>query len=141
MFKMNLIISPFIWLSFIIGLHWGIMGVAVCYAIVNCCWSLIAHSVANRLIDLSLSEFLSVFRKPVIYTFIMVATVTIARLFMSYLLKDNSVIILFSLFSCGILTYLIILLKSTDDDVLSMRRFISEKGAGYMKPVFNLGRQ
>ncbi len=141
MFKMTLIISPFVWLSFIIGVQWGIMGVAVCYAIVNCCWCLIAHSVANRLIDLRLGEFLNVFRRPLLYTFIMVVTVRIVKSFMITLLKVNPVIILFGLVSCGVLTYLIILLKSTDDDVLTMRQFITQKGMGYIRPVLNLGKQ
>ncbi len=141
MFKMSLIVSPFIWLSFVIGVKWGIIGVAICYAIVTGCWCLIVHSVANRLISLKMGEFLSVFSKPVIYTFIMVAIVTTIRTFLTYLVKPNSIVVLLSLVSCGILTYLIILLRSADEDVSGIRRLITEKWSGFIRPLPNGGRQ
>jgi PST family polysaccharide transporter len=141
MFKMNLIISPFVWFSFIIGVRWGIIGVAICYAIVTCCWTLINHSVANRLISLNLNEFLGVFKRPLIYTVIMAATVTICKSFMGYLLKVDLVTTLLSLVSCGILAYLIILMRSADDDVVMIRRFVIQKGMGYIMPVLKFGKQ
>ena len=141
MFKTTLIISPFIWLSFIIGVRWGIIGVAIGYAIVTCVWSLIVHSIANRLIGLDRGDFLAVFKKPLIYTLIMVAIVSTVKSFMTHWLKGNLIIVLFGLVSCGIFAYLIILVRSMDEDILSIKRFLFKKWVGPMKPVLDLKRE
>jgi PST family polysaccharide transporter len=139
MFKMTLIISPFFWLSFLIGVHWGIVGVAVCYAAVSCCWCFIIQAVANRVISLSFTDFLKVFSKPFFYTLIMATTISATKSLIAYFVRLNLVILLVSLVSCGVVTYLVLLLRSKDHDILSLKRFMTEKGPRYIKPLLSFG--
>jgi len=53
-------------LAIIIGLKWGITGVAVCYTIIYTLWSIFAQNLTNRLIGLKNLEFIRSFSKAVI---------------------------------------------------------------------------
>jgi PST family polysaccharide transporter len=57
-FKMTLVVSPFVWMAFYIGSYWGVVGVAWAYAIISGAWWIISHGIANKLINLSMNEFL-----------------------------------------------------------------------------------
>jgi PST family polysaccharide transporter len=52
-------------LAIIIGLKWGITGVAVCYTIIYTLWSIFAQDLTNRLIGLKNIEFIGSFSKAV----------------------------------------------------------------------------
>jgi PST family polysaccharide transporter len=58
MLKWNLFIVPIVCLAIIVGLRWDVEGVALCYTAVGLVFWYLSHSVANRLIHLSMSKFL-----------------------------------------------------------------------------------
>ena len=52
-------------LAIIVGLKWGITGVAVCYTIIYTLWSIFAQNLTNRLIGLKNLEFIRSLSKAV----------------------------------------------------------------------------
>lgn len=63
-FIMGVIISAIVALAFIIGIQWGIMGVAWSYAVVNLLLSYPCLAIPGRLIDLTFSDMLTNLSPP-----------------------------------------------------------------------------
>ena len=57
--KWIMVTTPLTGIAIIIGLNWGINGVAVAYSSAELLFWLFSHAIANRLIDLKMKDFLS----------------------------------------------------------------------------------
>ena len=73
MFRWQIFASVCYVLSFIVGLHWGILGVATCYAIVWTVLMLPALAIPFRLVGLSLKTFFAALWPSLSYGLVMAA--------------------------------------------------------------------
>ncbi len=123
MFYITLAATPFLIGSFVIGLQWGIEGVAAAYALVSLSIFYISLHLAFRLIKLRMMEFHQSIIRPFAAAVIMYALVA----FLSELLVFgyNPAVRLMLLVSIGVLSYggisLIINRKQLSDIVLLIR--------------------
>lgn len=83
MLKWVLAAAPFSTAAFLLGVQWGVEGVAFGYALFTATAWVIAHAIANRLIGLPAKHFWSALLPSVKASLIMVVTVMLARFVMS----------------------------------------------------------
>ncbi len=128
MFKITIFTSPFLWLAFIIGIRWGIVGVAVSYAIFYTLVWLISQSVANRLINLDIKTFLKNIKYPILYTLLMMLAVFFTKICIKHSIHTHQeVITLVSSIATGVFIYVLVILKSNDKDIANARYFLIKR--------------
>jgi PST family polysaccharide transporter len=91
--------------AFIIGLQWGIMGVAMAYVIVTMLLMYPSYAIPYRLIGLPVHEFVWALRRPLLNSLLMTVVVLSAHLMFADLLTNA--LLLAVLVSLGGLTYLL----------------------------------
>lgn len=87
--KYTLIFTPILMASFFAGIHWGIVGVAACYALTDCSLWIWSHMVANRLIGLRLSDVFSRLIPATAGALGMLAVLVLARLLLVQVAKAS----------------------------------------------------
>jgi PST family polysaccharide transporter len=98
MFRWGIVSGTLIVVSFIVGLQWGITGVAGAYAITTFCLTYFNYAIPFRLIDLKFSQLLQALRKPFLYSSIMFMSIVLFRILLPEWLMNKWVLV----FSTGI---------------------------------------
>jgi O-antigen/teichoic acid export membrane protein len=122
-FKMACIASPFIWLSFIIGIKWGITGVALCYAIVSGVYWLFSHAVANYIIQLRMWNFLQALLPGLFYSLIMGLIIFLVQR-ISEVENLSLILRLILLTFTGLAVYSFFIAFSRDRDIIVIKKKI-----------------
>jgi len=106
MFKWSLFSSTVTLIGFVIGLNWGIIGVATSYLVTNLLMILPVFIIPFKLINLSIIKFFRSFE----LTILSVIGMLVVLFFASYIIADNynNIITLLILISLGIVSYLVI---------------------------------
>ncbi len=124
MFRWSLFASTLTLLGFIIGLNWGITGVAISYLITNAVMILPVFMIPFKLINLSIVKFLSSFK----LTILSVAGMILVLLCALYLIEDkfNDIITLTILIILGIASYIVISFWINKEKFLEIKSMISK---------------
>ncbi len=106
MFKWSLFSSTVTLIGFVIGLNWGIIGVATSYLVTNLLMILPVFIIPFKLINLPIIKFFRSFE----LTFLSVIGMLVVLFFASYLIADNynNIITLLILISLGVVSYIVI---------------------------------
>jgi len=99
---------PLICLAIIIGLNWGINGVAVSYTSISLLLWLLSHAVANRLIDLKMKDFLASLFPIALVSFIMLAIISGFSYFQKPVLNLSHLNLMLSSIILGITIYILL---------------------------------
>lgn len=102
-FKVGVVLTVFIILSFAVGLNWGVAGVASCYAIVTFLLIYPALSIPYKLIGLRLRDLWSVLLWPLISSMVMFSVILVLR---SVMPAIDYLSILLTLIPTGLIAYL-----------------------------------
>jgi len=110
-FKWNLFALCFIATAFFVGVKWGIVGVAVAYALVSIILSPIIQSITNRLIGLKWKDFLKQFINPTMGSMLIIVAVFSLKVFIFniFVLSQFAVLISSVLLGVGVYTSFIYL--------------------------------
>ncbi len=124
MFKWSLFSSTVTLLGFIIGLNWGIIGVATSYLVTNLLLILPVFIIPFKLVDLPIVKFLRSFELTVLSVIGMLVVLFTA----SHLLADNynNIITLFILIILGIVSYIVISYIINKKKLKEMKSVISK---------------
>jgi PST family polysaccharide transporter len=107
MFRWGFLTGLLTALSFIIGLNWGIIGIAVSYLIINIAWLYPAYYIPFRLINLEVKKYFKKFIKPLMLSSIVFLFILITRNFLSINLKVELLILTVTgVIVYGIINYL-----------------------------------
>jgi len=79
MFKLNMASTPFFIIGFLLGLPWGIAGVATSCTVVSIATYLVSIFIAFRIVDMPVSDFFRVLTRTFFVSAGMAAIVTIAK--------------------------------------------------------------
>ena len=107
MFRWGTSFGIFIILAILVGLQWGITGVATAYAIANVALVYPLNAIPFKLIDLHINEAIEVLWKPLIASSIMSIVLITLKAFLSSKGITNSWLLLNTVF-IGLITYLMI---------------------------------
>lgn len=120
MLKWTCINSPLIALSFWVGLRWGILGVAMAYAVMNVLlWSII-HGIANRLIELKNWRFWQALFPAMRASFFMAAGIYLIKQYQDWP-HDPTPFNLLWLILAGVLIYGLIMFGEPDVEIKHWR--------------------
>jgi len=124
MFKWSLFSSTVTLLGFIIGLNWGIIGVATSYLVTNLLLILPVFIIPFKLVDLPIVKFLRSFELTVLSVIGMLVVLFTA----SHLLADNynNIITLLILIILGIVSYIVISYIINKKKLKEMKSVISK---------------
>jgi len=124
MFRWSLFASTFTLIGFIIGLKWGITGVAISYLATNVLMILPVFMIPFKLINLSIVKFLRSFER----TILSVAGMIVVLWSASYLIEDNfdNIITLSILIILGIGSYLLISFSINKDKLIEIKSMVSK---------------
>jgi PST family polysaccharide transporter len=81
MFRWGLFSGSYLMLAFVIGLNWGIVGVAIAYALATFSLTYLNHSIPFRLIGLSFTQLIRAVEKPFFNSLVMLACLFLFNLF------------------------------------------------------------
>ncbi len=106
MFKWSLFSSTVTLIGFVIGLNWGIIGVATSYLVTNLLMILPVFIIPFKLINLPIIKFFRSFE----LTILSVIGMLVVLFFASYIIEDNynNIITLLILIILGIVSYIVI---------------------------------
>lgn len=124
MFRWSLFASTITIIGFVIGLNWGIIGVAVSYLVINVLMIIPLFMIPLKLIKLSLIKFLKSFE----LTILSVACMIFILLITQYLINDrfNDVITLSIMIVLGILSYSFISYLINSKKLIEIKSIISQ---------------
>ena len=124
MFRWSLFASTLTLLGFIIGLKWGITGVAISYLITNVLMIFPVFMIPFKLINLSVVKFLISFK----LTILSVVGMIVVLLCALYLIADkfNDIITLSILIILGIGSYLLISFSINKDKLIEIKSMVSK---------------
>jgi O-antigen/teichoic acid export membrane protein len=91
--------------SFVIGLRWNVIGVALTYALVSCAIAYLNFALPFRLVNLKIRDLLKALRVPLTYSLTMLIVVIGLRIVEGTLGIDEPAIILVSAASIGATVY------------------------------------
>ena len=131
MFRVNMISLPFTLLSFIVGIRWGIVGVAFCYAIIAVIFWFVNYSIALRLIGMKIKQLFPYLKLPFIMSFTMALFVQLLLWFMSYMGAGSGLQLSLGV-TGGILSYCAMIFLFSDDDIGKIKSAIYDK-MGFVK--------
>lgn len=94
----------FIVSSFVIGLHWGIMGVIIAYTIANIILAYPNLAIPFKLINLSFSELLTVLLRPLLCSLFMTTVIISLKTFFLYSFPNGVMLVV--LIVAGSITYI-----------------------------------
>jgi PST family polysaccharide transporter len=126
LFKWTLFFTPIIVGAFFLGIKWGTIGVAFCYSIVTLLVCISFQIIANRMINLSTSRFLSALFPAAKWSIVMAAAV----LFTQHLLKYSDLSYLtrfFVLVFLGIVSYGVAMYMSKLEELTKIRSYIRDR--------------
>ena len=124
MFKWSLFSSTVTLIGFVIGLNWGIIGVATSYLVTNLLLILPVFIIPFKLVDLPIVKFLRSFELTVLSVIGMLVVLFTA----SHLLADNynNIITLLILIILGIVSYIVISYIINKKKLKEMKSVISK---------------
>jgi PST family polysaccharide transporter len=123
--KVNLITRPIAIISVLIGLHWGIIGIALGFVISSYINGFITLFIASKLINLKLMSLVKKFQKSFINTLIMtIFLITIKLLYLEILNIKNMMLLI----SLGMLSYLVLSILSNNTSFKEVVDIIMKKG-------------
>ena len=131
MLKWSLITTPLVALSFILGIHWGVLGVAISYAVISFILWIVSHLIANGLINLSFTEFGNSLLPAFKGTFLMMGTVVCVKYVLKYYIASNFFLLCASIV-LGIIIYLFVIMINKHEDILIIRKFIKKHILEYL---------
>jgi O-antigen/teichoic acid export membrane protein len=105
MFRVGLAVSVIVVVSFLVGLRWGINGVATAYAIVSIALALPTLRIAGRLIELPVSALLKALAPVFGFSLLMLVPVILLRLGLERLALLPPVLILAPTVAIGVVAY------------------------------------
>ncbi len=121
LFKFALITTPLLIGSFLIGIKWGLIGVAIAYSLVSIVVTIIGMKIALKLINLTLKDlFLKVY-KTLLTSGLMFISVTMLH---TYLLEMNDMQILLISVPFGALSYILFSLTINRTDIQNIIHLI-----------------
>jgi O-antigen/teichoic acid export membrane protein len=115
--------TPLLVVAFIAGTHWGIEGVALCYAVVIFLLWGIQHGIANRLLALKATRFWSALIPAFRYSLIMVAAVIAVQYWLNTMISQN-LLKLCILVTVGLVVYIPLVLSDSAPELGKIRLFI-----------------
>jgi len=101
--RINLIFTPLIVASFVVGLTWGIEGVATAYALVSFSLFYVSLGIAFRLSDIAFREFHDVIGRPLFSASAMMLSVVLLQ--HSLFLNLSTIVRLVSCIAAGVAVY------------------------------------
>lgn len=104
-FRWSMIVSPLMILSFIVGLRWGINGVAACYLVAQALVTVIGMPLQLRVLEIPLRRLLKSVKVPVLSTTVMVCAVWLARSILAHRSGFTSAKTLLACVAIGIISY------------------------------------
>lgn len=127
-FKYTLIFTPIIVASFLVGIQWGIIGVALCYLITQSGIWIWSHVIANRLINLKLSIFFAqllpaTYAALGMYVFLSITKYIQYKFNINYGLRFN----LIEFIIVGIISYLAITYITKSEVLTEIRNLVKER--------------
>ncbi len=126
--KWTLVVGPFAYGAFFVGVHWGIEGVAASYALFTVIVWGISHAIANNLIDLPARRFWSALVPAVRASLIMLGVLFGARLLInnwSLSLSLEAKLVTFILL--GAIAYCTIVLRDECEEIVKVRTYLMKK--------------
>jgi O-antigen/teichoic acid export membrane protein len=105
MFRVGMVMSVILVASFLVGLRWGINGVAAAYATASLGVTLPTLRIACRLIDLPVGRLLKALAPVFGYSLLMLVPVTLVRLVLERLALHQPVFVLATAVATGVVTY------------------------------------
>jgi len=123
MLKWALVTTPILALAFIIGVQWGIVGVALSYTIVTYIFWGISHHIANRLISLTAKKFWGGMW-PALRASAVMAIVLMLFKYVMLLYHFSSLHILGITIVAGIVIYTVMLCFERQPEIVKIRTYI-----------------
>lgn len=103
MFRWGVGVGILVIISFVIGLHWGVVGVAAAYAIISLAVAYPNLAIPFSLIELKFTDFIKALSKPFVLSLSMVLVVQSVKMLLPQDLTSACVLII--LVSVGVLVY------------------------------------
>ena len=124
MFRWSLFYTSITIIGFVIGLKWGVIGVAVCYLITNLLMLYPVFAIPFRLIDMKVFDFFKSFKETIYSVTIMGLIV----FFISVITKNinNSSIRLLLQILMGIISYILFSIIINKDRISNIKHIISD---------------
>lgn len=105
-FKWSLVVTPIIIIGFLVGLNWGIVGVAACYMFTQIIIGIVGMPIQFKKIDVSMGKLLRALVTPTVASIVMGLVVFFAR----WLLLNSFIVsVSMRLIICAILGFIVYL--------------------------------
>ncbi len=136
--RFSMISVPITLLAFIVGLRWGIVGVATAYAVVSPVMTCLYMVKGFRLVGLSFGEFFSVMAPPMLAALLMGAVVWLSRFGLEALFPGHALPRFLAAVAIGIAAYVAASLTVNRRQINDLRKILTaslRQGQGDSPPV------
>lgn len=127
MLRVGIINVTVICVAFLIGVHWGIVGVALSYSIAAACIWFYSHHVANKLIKLSDVHFWRSLQPGAVMSGLMALIIFALRHILLFKFQINGLVFLIVLVVTGIILYGSFVLRSKHPVIVVIRNAIIQR--------------
>ncbi len=125
LFRFSMVSVPFTLLAFVVGLKWGIVGVATAYAMVSPVMTYIYMAKAFRLVGLTFGEFFSVMAPPMLAALFMGSVVWMSRFGLETLFPDHALPRFLAAVTIGIAAYVAASLLVNRRQINDLRKILT----------------